>query len=290
MGTPFISLLEPTPLAWERALPPEEQPNAASIPRTFLDAMTVRSQVFVQEQNIPQSNEFDSDDPRCAHWVIYASVNKTITPAVTDPSTGEVVRPRQSETQSVPIGTVRLVPFPHPHHPLNGGVYVDGELVGINSAPPEEGKDGSPAATPVEAGSTTAPVTKPTFSPDRSTTFHDGVEPYVKLGRLAVIKEFRGRGIAQQLVHTAIDWIRTHPSYFDPSPAEHGFEHLGMERGGALPRWNGLICCHAQEGAVKVWEKCGFRMDEGMGRWFEEGIPHVGMFLRVEVEPEVKGI
>ncbi|KAL2149754.1 hypothetical protein VTH82DRAFT_8406 [Thermothelomyces myriococcoides] len=290
MGTPFISLLEPTPLAWERGLPPEKQPNAASIPRTFLDAMTVRSRVFVQEQGVPQSNEFDADDPRCVHWVIYASVNKTINPAVTNPSTGEIVRPRQSETESVPIGTVRLVPFPHPHHPVDGGVYVDGELVRVKKGPLEEETGDSLAAAFFDAGSSHAPPTRPTFAPDRPTTFHDGVEPYVKLGRLAVIKEFRGRGIAQQLVHTAIDWIRTHPSYFDPSPAEHGFEQLGMERGGVLPRWNGLICCHAQEDAVKVWEKCGFQVDERMGKWFEEGIPHVGMFLRVEVQPEVKGV
>ncbi|KAK4102480.1 hypothetical protein N658DRAFT_558142 [Parathielavia hyrcaniae] len=248
MGTPFIALLEPTELPWDKALPPSEQPNVASIPRTFVDAMTVRSQVFVQEQNIPQANEFDSDDPRSAHWVIYASVNQTITPAVTDPTTGQIIRPRQSSTQSVPIGTVRLVPFPHPPHPVQDGVYVD----------------------------------------DRPTTFHDGIEPYVKLGRLAVTPEFRGRGIAGQLICTAIDWMRKHPSYFDPSPAERGFSHLGMEQGGALPpRWNGLFCCHAQADAVKVWEKRGFRVDEAMGTWMEEGIPHVGMFLRVDVEREV---
>ena len=61
MGTPFISLLEPTALPWEKALPPSEQPNPSAIPRTFLDAMTVRTEVFVHEQNIPQSNEFDAD-------------------------------------------------------------------------------------------------------------------------------------------------------------------------------------------------------------------------------------
>lgn len=307
MGTPFISLLEPTPLPWERALPPDEQPNADSIPRTFLDAMTVRSQVFVQEQNIPQSNECDSDDPRCAHWVIYASVNQTVAPAVTDPSTGEIIRPRQSETQSVPIGTVRLVPFPHPPHPVTGGVYVDGELVGISpsttDAPSNPNgdsngatttpatKDATPTASTTETTATTAqPPQNPTFTPDRPTTFHDGVEPYVKLGRLAVTKEFRGRGIAGQLIRTAVDWMRRNPGYFDPSPAAHGFEHLGMERGGTLPRWGGLFCAHAQEDAVRVWEKCGFQVDEGMGQWMEEGIPHVGMFLRVEVEPETKQV
>ena len=302
MGTPFISLLEPTTLDWERALPPDEQPNAASIPRTFLDAMTVRTQVFVHEQQIPQANEYDADDQRCAHWVIYASVNKTVAPAITDPNTGEVLRSRQSETQSLPIGTIRLVPFPHPPHPLHGGVYVDGELVGSSSSSDsaQDNEDNDKPTSPPGAADPTITTTnttqqqqqQPTFTPDRPTTFHDGLEPYVKLGRLAVTREFRGRGIAGQLVRTAVEWMRTHGSYFDPSPAERGFEHLGMERqAGALPpRWDGLVCCHAQEDAVQVWEKCGFRVDEGMGRWFEEGIPHVGMFLRVDVEPEVKAL
>ncbi|KAH6848128.1 acyl-CoA N-acyltransferase [Chaetomium sp. MPI-CAGE-AT-0009] len=293
MGTPFISLLEPTALDWERGLPPNEQPNAASIPRTFLDAMTVRTQVFVQEQKVPQEYEFDADDQRCAHWVIYASVNKTVAPAVTDPSTGAVLRLRQSETESVPIGTVRLVPFPHPPHPLNGGVYVDNELVGSSTSTSDSAQDKTtePPAEPTHTTAQQQQQQQPTFTPDRPTTLHDGIEPYVKLGRLAVTKEFRGRGIAGQLVRTATEWMRTHGSYFDPSPAERGFEHLGMEQAGALPpRWNGLLCCHAQEDAVKVWEKCGFRVDEGMGRWFEEGIPHVGMFLRVDVEPEVKAL
>ncbi|KAJ4307278.1 hypothetical protein N0V88_000661 [Collariella sp. IMI 366227] len=206
--------------------------------------MTVRSAVFVIEQNVPQENEYDADDSRSAHWVIYASVNQTVSPAVTDPATGETIRPRQSETTSVPIGTVRLNP---PHHP-----------------PP----------TPL----------------DRPTTHHNGTEPYVKLGRLAVTREFRGRGIAQQLILTAINWMRKHPGYFDPSAAEQGCEQLGLEQGGTLPRWGGLICCHAQVDAVRVWERCGFQVDEGMGSWMEEGIPHVGMFLRVEVEREAKKI
>ncbi|KAG7294501.1 hypothetical protein NEMBOFW57_004576 [Staphylotrichum longicolle] len=292
MGTPFISLLEPTPLPWERDLPPAEQPNQSAIPRTFLDAMTVRSQVFVQEQKIPQSNEFDSDDPRCAHWVIYASVNQTISPAVTDPSTGEILRPRQSATESVPIGTVRLVPFPHPPHPVPGGVYVDGELTNPSSPPTSTTTTSSSSHHPeaTTTTTTTSSSTTPSFTPDRPTTHHDGLEPYVKLGRLAVTPEFRGRGIAGQLVRTAVDWMRRHPSYFDPSPAARGFESLGMEQGGALPRWNGLFCCHAQEDAIKVWQKCGFQVDEEMGTWMEEGIPHRGMFLRVEVEREVQQI
>lgn len=302
-GTPFIALLEPTALPWERHFPPDEQPHAASIPRTFIDAMKVRTEVFVREQQIPQENEFDSDDARCAHWVIYASVNKTVQPAVTDPATGEILRPRQSETQSLPIGTLRLVPFPHAPHPVDGGVYVDEKLVSApadSSAAPTTVAAATAAAAEDTQSKESAPIPpKHTFAPDRPTTFHDGVEPYVKLGRLAVLREFRGRGIAAQLVRAALDWIRTHPDYFDPSPAERGFEQLGMEQPGSAaagaapatpPKWDGLVCCHAQEGAVNTWKRCGFQVDEGMGKWFEEGISHVGMFLRVEVDRSVKQV
>ncbi|KAL2265805.1 hypothetical protein VTJ83DRAFT_6905 [Remersonia thermophila] len=302
-GTPFISLLEPTPLAWDKTLPPGSQPNLDAIPRTFVDAMTVRTEVFVREQGIPQENEFDADDARSAHWVLYASVHQTVSPAVADPATGDVVRPRRSETRSVPIGTVRLVPFPHPPHPRPGGVYVDGELVGSADGGgdgQDSQRDPAAAAAAAAAGSgaSTTSAGLPSFQPDRRTTYHDGREPYVKIGRLAVLKSFRGRGIAAQLIRTAVDWMRKHPRYFDPSPSKAGFERLGMEEGSASsaggagevggqpPRWEGLVCCHAQETVVKVYEKCGFKVDEGMGRWMEEGIWHVGMFLRVEVEKD----
>jgi len=308
-GTPFISLLEPHPLTgWDRTLPADEQPDLDSLPRTFVDAMRVRQEVFVQEQNVPLANEFDADDPRSCHWVIYASVNKTVEPARTDPVTGKIIQPRRSETQSVPIGTIRLVPFPHPPHPLDGGVYVDGELVNsgepvarVHSIHPAAGGERTTSQYSSNSTSPTLPnsqivppappsLIKPAFTPDRPTTYHDGVEPYLKLGRLAVIPAFRGRGIAQQLIKTAVAWARSHPEYFNPSATEQGFEQLGMEEGsrmrggGVVPRWQGLICVHAQVDAIKVWERCGFVLDEGMGKWMEEGIPHVGMFLRVSLD------
>jgi predicted GNAT family N-acyltransferase len=105
---------------------------------------------------------------------------------------------------------------------------------------------------------------------DRATTFHDGLEPYVKVGRLAVVKEMRRAKVGGWLVKTALEWLRTHPEVFDRE---------GM-------RWNGLVCAHGQVQAVPAWERMGFKVDEGMGRWMEEGIEHVGMWIRLDLVRE----
>lgn len=68
MGTPFIQFLGPSNLdGYNRTKASSEQPD--SIPKTFLDAMEVREEVFVREQKVPLQNEFDSDDARAYHWV-----------------------------------------------------------------------------------------------------------------------------------------------------------------------------------------------------------------------------
>ncbi|KAJ3505263.1 hypothetical protein NM208_g16215 [Fusarium decemcellulare] len=267
MGTPFIAFLGPSKLeGFRRGAPLEEQPP--TIPQTFVDAMEVREQVFVEEQKVPAENEFDTDDPRSCHWVVYASVNKTEELEVRDEE-GNVIHPRRSSTRSTPIGNIRLVPFPHPPHPREGGKYWGGVL---------EGKNGQESEN-----TSTSPTTTKAFIADRATSFHDGREPYVKLGRLAVIKEFRGHRLAGLLVNTVIAWLKANPSFFDPSIKGIGLEQLGASTEKDIPQWGGLVCVHAQKDVVGVWEKWGFKVDKGMGTWEEEGIPHVGMFQRLEI-------
>ncbi|KAL7911164.1 acyl-CoA N-acyltransferase [Trichoderma velutinum] len=264
MGTPFVSLLEPSKLdGFQYGVPRETLPS--TIPRTFLDAMEVREEVFVKEQSVPQENEFDADDPRSCHWVIYVSVNKTEVPEIRDEE-GNVVRPRKSSTRSTPVGTVRMVPFPHEPHPKPGGEYWNGVLKGEED----------------DTSNHDVPSTRP-FVQDRPTTFHDGKEPYIKLGRLAVVKDYRGYRFAGQLVKSALDWIKANPSFFDPSIRELGLEQLGASTEAQAPQWEGLVCVHAQEQVASAWAKWGFEIDEGMGKWWEEGIPHVGMFLRLDI-------
>lgn len=265
MGTPFINFLEPSKLeGYVRGGSREDQP--ATIPSAFLDAMEVREEVFVKEQGVSLVNEFDSDDPRSCHWVVYASVNKTEEPEVRNDA-GELLQARRSSTRTTPVGTLRLVPFPHDPHPEKDGKYWDGVL---------EGTDADPQSKEVLLSA------KP-YIVDRPTTFHDGKEPYVKLGRLAIVKEFRGHRLAGLLVKTALDWLKKNPAYFNPSVKEMGLDNVGATTERDVPIWKGLVCAHAQEEVQGAWAKWGFQVDEEMGKWDEEAIPHVGMFQRLTV-------
>ncbi|KAK2597972.1 hypothetical protein QQS21_005888 [Conoideocrella luteorostrata] len=267
MGTPFISLLEPSKLeGYERGKSYDEQ--SSNIPKVFIDAMEVRENVFVREQNGLLEKEHDDDDSRSCHWVVYASINKTEETEVRDED-GNVIQPRKSSTRTTPIGTIRLIPFPHEPHPKDGGKYRNGQWA--------NGKgDGTPETTPASA----------TLAMDRPTTFHDGKEPYVKLGRLAVVKDFRGNGLSGLLVKTVLDWLKSKPSFFDPSITEMGLEQMGASNEADIPKWGGLVCVHTQEQVVGAWTRWGFEVDHEMGKWWEGGIPHVGMFKRLEISPQ----
>ncbi|KAI0013246.1 acyl-CoA N-acyltransferase [Xylariaceae sp. FL0662B] len=292
MGTPFIAHLEPTGLdGYDRSKPHDAQHQA--IPAVFRGAMAVREAVFVHEQGVPLEYEHDADDARSCHWVAYPCVGRVVEPEVRGPATAtatgaNVGPPRRSETRTAPIGTLRVVPFPHPPHPVDGGWYVDNVLRGEKKA--EEERDGADAKREqLGAGSTLTVVDEERqnstipFGVDRATTYHDGKEPYVKIGRMAVVSEFRGHKISLHLWRAAKKWLEDNPTFFNPSVTELSMDQL-KDTPSDIPKWNGLVCCHAQEQIVKVYERWGFKVDEGMGRWFEEGIPHVGMFLRLEIK------
>lgn len=90
----------------------------------------------------------------------------------------------------------------------------------------------------------------------------DQSEPFAEIGRLATIKQYRGKGYARNLVLGALKFA-------------------GEHRGEVGSEWKGLVFIHAQVGVMEWYAGLGFRVDEGVGRWFEEGIEHVGMWLRV---------
>ncbi|KAK6208298.1 ribosomal protein S5 [Pestalotiopsis sp. IQ-011] len=270
-GTPFISLLEPSKLeGYDRSKPHDQQ--KASIPRAFMDAMEVREEVFVREQGVPLEFEHDKDDAKSLHWVIYTSVNRIIDHEIKDPKTGAVIQPKRSETRSVPIGTLRCVPFPHPPHPQPGGRYVDNVLQN------EE-------VNTLDAKQMARRTSSLPYGHDAPTSLHDGQEPYMKLGRLAVLKPYRKMNVGAQLWAAARQYLIEHPDYYNPSVTKLGLDALDAHGVNDIPRWKGLVCVHAQDGVKDVWARWGFQVDDLMGEWWEEGIRHVGMFQRLPLPP-----
>ncbi len=129
----------------------------------------------------------------------------------------------------------------------------------------EEKKDGEKRATEPYHG---------------ATGMWDGRERYIKIGRMATLKEYRGRGVAAMLLEEALRWAGAHRG----EVLEWGEREReeGKKDGEVGDKWKGLVLSHAQREVKGWWTKMGFIEDEGLGRWWEEGIEHVGMWRRLE--------
>ena len=221
-----------------------------SIPQLLMDALSIRQTVFVEEQHVPAENELDSDDPRSWHWVVYASGSEERANLDHDGSSSEKQKLVTDGTS--PVATIRLVPPPHEHHG-NGGEgdhkgheYVGDEMAGSNKS------------------------------------IWDGQEPYIKLGRLATLKEYRKTGLGHLLANTAIEWAtQTASEINEQKEVAVAKQEESAERN---LKWKGLILVHAQKNITeRFWSSMGFVRDEGMSEWWEDGILHVGMWRRVQV-------
>lgn len=269
-GTEFMSMLPPPKEkvdGYDSTRPCSEQ--AITVPPLLGDAMAVREEVY-GEQGVPLEAEFDEDDARSWHWIAYASVASTGLPPKDIGSAPKARAPADDARRSSasasrkPVATVRLIPPPH-----GPNKYLE------ESHAADEHADADPPS-------------------DEMTAAHPA-EPYVKLGRLATLKTYRGMGLAGLLLNAAFDFAKANPDtiYKPPSPAaieraqikDHGRDHL---------QWNGLVMIHAQAYLKKWWEKQGFtedlRNDQGEveiaaePHWMEEGIEHIGMWKRLDVK------
>lgn len=144
----------------------------------------------------------------------------------------------ENEKKKKPVAVVRLVPPPHaPHGHLNP-VIGDGV--------------------------------------DTSETCRKENLPFIRLTRVAVLKEYRGKGLSRMLAEHALDWAAAHPEEVDAAHAEA----LG---GGVERKWDGLVLVHAQTQVEGVYKRLGFVTDQGLGTWEEERIVHVGMWRELDV-------
>ncbi|GAM90828.1 hypothetical protein ANO11243_088730 [Dothideomycetidae sp. 11243] len=225
------------------------QPAEENLPPTFLDAMSVREDVYVDEQSVPLENEFDPDDQQSFHWVVYASVS-------TAGSNGaDGAERRSSSGGKLPVGTVRIVLPPHVHD-------EESHNEGPDMAGPREGQDAEALGC-----------------------LRRGDEPYVRMGRLAVLKPYRKMGLSSLLVNAALEYASNHPDEIVPPVSPTATEQRRIETGASdnQGEWNGLVLVHAQSAIEKLWRTWGFVRDQTMGEWNEEGIMHVGMWRRITV-------
>ena len=216
------------------------------------DALTIRRKVFLDEQGCSPSSEIDADDPRSWHWVVYSRD----TSEYTGINLGEEATGHGDEAL-LAIGTLRLVPPPHAPH------------------------------CPVEIPDATTETTEGTPKYNYEHGYEGGYdmlhEPYIKLTRVAVLPEYRGKGIARRLVETAVDWARRHSGEIQAADDRVRRDVYGdasvSPSTSANAKWNGLVLVHAQVSVEGMYARLGFETDEGMGRWDEEGIEHVGMWM-----------
>lgn len=279
-GTEFLSMLSPPRndlSEYDNTKPHAHQ--AASVPPLFLEAMSVREEVY-GEQGVPLEAEYDEDDARSWHWVVYASVASTST------SPPKSMRPEGSTTKEedtrrasasaarLPVGTVRLIPPPH------------GPNKYIETATKGKIVDKHPDADP-PPGEGAEAVSKKNLPS----------EPYIKLGRLAVLAPYRKLGLAKLLINTALDYAKNNPHviYQPPSPTTMELANLRGKDMQEAASWQGLVMIHAQANLKGYWEK-HFRFKEELldenGQveiekepiWMEEGIEHVGMWKRLKID------
>ncbi|KAL6706025.1 hypothetical protein ACN47E_006127 [Coniothyrium glycines] len=270
-GTEFTNMLCPLKSSIEgynNTRPCSQQ--TVDIPQVFRDAMAVREEVF-GEQGIPLEAEFDEDDHRSWHWVVYASVatHSNTPPKMLRTNSGTTpaddARRASATASRVAVGTIRLIPPPH-----GPNKYVQLDKVA----------DKHPDADP----------------PSQKVERKHPSEPYVKLGRLAVLSTYRGMGQAKLLINSALDFALHNPDkiYSPPSPtALEKAQIQGIHREKEIT-WQGLVMIHAQANLKSMWERYGFaeelRNDHGEvdipaePHWYEEGIEHVGMWKRLPIK------
>ncbi|EPE28276.1 Acyl-CoA N-acyltransferases (Nat) [Glarea lozoyensis ATCC 20868] len=232
------------------------QSQSLEIPPVFIAAVQAREDVFVaMYDELTFENNLDYDDPRSIHFVAFSNTpdEEDIEPnSITDIQTRNKFVLRA-------IGTLRFIPFPQYHQHPPPGMVFDADSLRASAA--------------VE-NSAELFLGIPEYKPDRPTKFHDGIEAYIKVGRMCVIKEWRGKGVMDELLRTGYKWLTENKGWTTGTIG-------GEERFGG---WKGLICAHADINAKRSWERNGFVVDEDMGCWWILGIQHICMWKRIELD------
>ncbi|KAF1935202.1 hypothetical protein EJ02DRAFT_460585 [Clathrospora elynae] len=167
---------------------------------------------------------------------------------------------------------------------------------GSSNTPADDARRAS--ATAVRVPVATIRLIPPPHGPNpyAESTHVDPAEPYIKLGRLAVLAPYRNMGLAKLLINSALDHATQNPDkiYSPPSPTALELAQMQGNNREKEITWQGLVMIHAQAKLQSMWEKHGFHEElksehgevelPAEPHWVEEGIEHVGMWKRLPME------
>ncbi|KAI9668641.1 MAG: hypothetical protein M1831_001080 [Alyxoria varia] len=186
----------------------------------FTTCMHIRERVFVQEQNVPLENELDDEDGKSVHWILFVwSEGCKERREIEARREGSEDCREGSEVETRREGSVEnRVSGEGPREDNDDLSERSGEAK--DHTPPDERASPSrwkPAGTIrlVPPPHPPEPVDLHELSP--STTANNAKEVYVKLGRLAILPEFRGLGLGRELLESSLKWAAEHPTYFSES-------------------------------------------------------------------------
>ena len=197
---PIIICAQPNITGAPRSLPihASEHPN---IPFVFLDALSIRIAVFVEEQDVPAENELDEYDALSHHVVLYTSED--------NPSGSEA---------GLPICTLRFTEVvPDQEEFVRQSSFSSAQGEASTTLAQEGIKSFEPGANPLK---------EPLHLPSE---LWDGKEPHIRLGRMATSKAYRKKGMAQALMSWTFGWILGNQKMFSCRPTFPVLVHAQRE-------------------------------------------------------------
>lgn len=164
-----------------------------------------------------------------------------------------------------------------------------------SSSKTEEQRRSSASAQSLAVG--TIRLVPPPHGPNKYTNHgNHPAEPYVKLSRLSVLKEYRGLKLSNQLIDAAMNFAAHNPDTIRPPPAPTTLEFVHILGKGEQEAtvWEGLAMVHSPLKDSGVWKKYGFAealVDEkdnieiaAEAHWNEEGVTHLALWKRMKID------
>ncbi|EPQ32030.1 uncharacterized protein PFL1_00228 [Pseudozyma flocculosa PF-1] len=226
-------------------------------------AHRVRCEVFVTEQGYGLEEEVDQYDPVSAHFVL---VHKG------DPSNA--------------VGVVRLVPYPLPIPKQDpDGVEPNSKDFPLGGSQSESSTASHFVSAVFGTNSSQRDAAHDPTLTDAEEKRTEDLIPNLggaKLGRLAVLKEARGKGLAQRLVREAEAWlinvIAHHTGEREGAfgPPDHDNQTKGDSLGKHQKVQSILIKISSQEYIQQLYKKMEYSAVGDV--YLEEGQPHVLMY------------